>query len=68
MEWMSDWFPEPLIQRIKENFADESKERDWNMRSTLLLQDLKQALCNHRPDSEEVQQISSSNLWLSLTN
>lgn len=57
MEWMSDWFPEPLIQRIKENFADESKERDWNMRSTLILQDLKQALRNHRPDSEEVQQL-----------
>lgn len=57
LERLSDWFPNPLIQKIKENFADENKERDWNMRSTLLLQDLKQTLRNHRPDSEEVQQL-----------
>lgn len=55
MELLSDWFPEPLVQRIKDTFADEKNELEWNMQSTILFQNIKEAFRTHRPDADKVQ-------------
>lgn len=57
IQFLSELFPERFVQHIKERFADEKAELDFNMRSTMLFQRIKQALRTHLPGDAEVQSL-----------